>query len=339
MDEKDLEKEVPGRPDAAADKEPVILRNDDGQVLDPTVVVDEADRTVMLTDKETIIVEKQPQISVPVKLRPRKVYKGMWGPVEVGVLGAALLAVVSAVLLYVFFVAPSNRELEANRTRLANLEKEVAAANEKYGNISDTETQVAKLTTSVSDFESQYLPVATLGRTAIYSRINSLIAAYGLLPTSGPDYSPLETLDQAGGQEQANADDSGRSKFRSFFPGVYIQMTVEGSYTNLRRFIRDIETGREFIVVSAVQLEPSDSEGAAAAGSTRVRADPAPVPPAEPGMDGMMPGDLTAQPARVSIPNSSRGRTHGSVVSLRMEMAAYFRRPAAAAPPIEATQQ
>ena len=37
----------------------------------------------------------------------------------------------------------------------------------------------------------------------------------------------------------------GHRQVRSLYPGVYVTMTVEGSYQNLRRFIRDIETGRE----------------------------------------------------------------------------------------------
>jgi hypothetical protein len=36
-------------------------------------------------------------------------------------------------------------------------------------------------------------------------------------------------------------------------------MTLEGSYQNLRRFIREIETSNQFVVVSAVELEPSEN--------------------------------------------------------------------------------
>jgi hypothetical protein len=35
---------------------------------------------------------------------------------------------------------------------------------------------------------------------------------------------------------------------------------------------------------------------------------------------------MPAQP-QVNLPNSSRGKTRGAIVSLRIEMAAYFRRP------------
>ena len=151
-----------------------------------------------------------------------------------------------------------NRELEQNRAERDRLERELMTARSKYGEITDTETHVAKLMSSVDDFEARFLPVATIGRTSLYQRLNGLISAYGLVNTSGPDYSPLETLtDNEGVQTD---QERGRAKYKSLFPGIYVTMTVEGSYQSIRRFIREVETGRDFVVVSAVELEPSDAE-------------------------------------------------------------------------------
>jgi hypothetical protein len=104
-------------------------------------------------------------------------------------------------------------------------------------------------------------------------------------------------------------------------------MTVEGSYQNIRRFIRDVETGNDFVVVSAVELEPSDAEARPQQQQQQngqVQAAPAANPNAGfPG--GAFPnsqlGGSTAPTSR------QKGKTHGEVVSLRLEMAAYFRRP------------
>ncbi|NOT48994.1 MAG: hypothetical protein HOP17_14740 [Acidobacteria bacterium] len=334
MSDQNLNKNLPGQPE---DQEPVILRNEYGEALDPTVVIDEADRTVMLTENETIVIEKEHLIDIAPKNRPRKVYGGMFGPVEIGVLGAGMLAVLGAVLLYAFFVVPSNRELENNRTRLDRLEKDLASAKEKYGNMSNVETQVAKLLTSVSDFESRYLPVPTNGRTALYQKINGLIASYGLVNSTGPDYAPLEILDD--GKEKDGEERGGKSKFRSFFPGVYVSMTVEGPYTNLRRFIREIETGSEFVVISAVELEPSDSQQEKPDGATQA-SNPSGGDLTTNYPAGIPSNSMSVQPAgQGGLPNSSRGKTHGSVVSLKLEMAAYFRRPNAAPAPVDSVQQ
>lgn len=323
MSDQDLNKHTPGQPPAK--DEPVILRNEYGQAVDPNVVIDEPGRTVLLTENETIIIEKEPRIDIPPANRPRKVYGGMWGPVEIGVVGAGALAVLGAVLLYVFFVVPSNRELENNRTRRDRLETELTTARDKFGNISNVEHKVAELIQSVDRFESVYLPVPASGRTALYQRINGLIAGYGLVNSSGPDYAPLDIIDpKKAGEDE---DKSGKAKYRTFFPGVYVSMTVEGPYPNLRRFIRDLETSNsEFVVVSAVELEPSDGQEE----KGRDQSNPTQAGMMQSGFDpatGQPTASNTAGPIQPPAPNSRRGKTHGAIVSLRIEMAAYFRRP------------
>ena len=269
--------------------------------------------------------------------RPRKVYAGMWGPIEMGVVGVGALALIAAVMVYVFFVIPSNRELAKNRSDADRLETELVAARAKYGDITNTETEVAKIVSSVDDFEMRFLPVVSTGQGALYQRINSLISAYGLINTSGPDYAPLETADREAGTQ--TDQEKGRSKFRSLYPGVYVSTTVEGSYQSLRRFIREIETGREFIIVSAVELAPSDSEKEKSDSPQVATANQAGIPidqygPADPNRAGQnkgFPPGISANPVQQTLPQSQRerakGKMHGDIVSLRIEMAAYFRRP------------
>lgn len=290
-----------------------IVVNEYGETRDPAVVVDEPDRTVLLTDSETVVIDKEPRIDVVPANRPRKVYGGMWGQTELITMGLALFAVLTVVLIYIFLVIPANRENENNRAQREKLQTELLSATEKYGGITDTQTHVEKLMASVDDFESNNLPIAENGRTALYQRVNGLIAAYNLIPTSGPDYAALETADQDAGVQ--SDEERGRSKYKSLFPGVYVTMTVEGSYQNLRRFIREIETGREFVVVSAVELEPSEAEQQ------------------RPGQNNQNPNQVAAGPN--TLPDTAgpvlsareRGKMHGEIVSLRLEMAAYFRRP------------
>lgn len=319
----------PGNGASRKDEEPEILRNEAGEAVDPTVVVDEPDRTVLLTEDETIVIEKEPHIDIAPKNRPRKVYRGMWGPVEIGILSAGMLAVLGALVLYFFFVAPSSRELEAGRARVERLESELSSARSKFGSLANDENRVARLISSVNDFESRFLPIPNVGRTGLYQRINGLIAAHGLINSSGPDYAPLEIIDRSG--SGGSDDTTGKAKFRSFFPGVYVTMTVEGTYTGLRRFLRDIETGgNEFIVVSSVQLEPSDSQanpdqsGATVAQTGQPPLGPDPTTTYPTMGNTSIPRDQFSQAA---MPNSAKGKTHGAVVSLRIEMASYFRRP------------
>lgn len=310
-------------------EEPQIVVNDYGATNDQAVVIEEAERTVLLTDKETIVIEKQPQIDIVPKNRPRKVYGGMWGSAEIATVGVALLAILTVILVFVLLVLPAKREVEKNRAERDRLERDLTAARAKYGDERSTETKVANIVSSVSDFETRFLPIATNGRTSLYQRINGLIGAYGLVNTTGPDYAPLEIAE--GKSNQTSEENSGRSKFQSIFPGVYVTMTVEGPYQNLRRFISEIERTDQFVVISTVELEPSENkekekqnrQNAPQQVNNGVQTFPDGINnPANPlpAVAGQV------QPARIA-PKTVRGKTHGETVSLRLEMAAYFRRP------------
>ena len=300
--------------DPNAEPEIVVNRHDGA------VVVEEADRTVLLTPNDTIIVENQPEFDFPPANRPRKVYGGMWGPVEIGVVGVASLAVVAAIATYFFFTLPAKRELERNRATATRLEAEMVSAREKYGNITDIETHVAKLVSSVDDFEATYLPVAVSGNTALYQKLNNLIAANNLVNTSGPDYAPLEINEPGTGENQSETE-RGRARFRSLFPGTYVTMTLEGSYSNLRQFISQIETGNDFVIISSIELQPSDKQGTASSSAEQ----------AAPQAGEFDMGFPQRQPNQ-SQPRRQSGRTLGQIVSLRMEMAAYYKRPMMEAP-------
>ncbi len=283
---------------------------------------------------EAVVVDEYLALTIPPN-RPRKVYGGMWGSVEISAVAVSTLAILAALVAYFFFVIPSNRELAKNKSEADRLDAELISAKLKYGEITSTETQVAKLLASVDDFQTRFLPVSQNGQAALYQRLNGLIGAYGLVNTSGPDYAPLETADLNPGQQ--TDEERGRSKFRSLFPGVYVTVTLEGSYQNLRRFIREIETGREFVVVSAVELAPSDTE--------KQKDQTNPVA----NLNSLVPGGSAAlnpttglpmtkgnaagfnqpnvQSSSQVAPNKQRGKMRGETVSLHLEMAAYFRRP------------
>lgn len=292
------------------ESEPEMVVNDYGRTMDPAVVVDETDRTILLTPEETVVFEKQPEIDIVPNTRPRTVYAGMWGRNEIATVSLGVFALLVVLLIYVFLVIPSNREITRHRSEAEALQFDETTEAQRYGSISNTESHVAKLLSSEQDFELNYLPSLATGRNALYQRLNGLIDAYGLVNTSGPDYSTLETLDQQNASSSDSDEERGRDRFRSLFPGIYVSMTVEGSYQNLRRFIREIESGQEFIVISAVQLEPSDNDrDATQPGTSPVVDDQTPTSP------------IDMRPA------SARGKTRGNVVSLHLEMAAYFRRP------------
>lgn len=323
-------------PNEVPDTVPQITVNELGLTKDPAVVVDEPDRTVLLMPDETVVVEKPTAISIIPANRPRKVYKGMWGTPELAAATVSMLAIFSVLAFYLFVVVPSNNELELARAERDKLERERNEAQAKYGNITSTQQRVADLITSVDDFERNHLPMAANGRTAVYQRINSLIVGYGLTNTSGPTYAPLEMDPTRPVSSSETETTTGRDRYLSLFPGIYVSMTVEGPYANIRRFIREIETGRDFVLISSVEIEPADvrQRRQAAEQATADAASQDPMRQVNPNL-----GPATRFPNNPTIPNQPasarppQGRTMGDTVSLRLELAAYFRRMNAVAVP------
>lgn len=307
---------------------PQIHINDLGTTKDSTVVVEESDRTVLLTENETIIIPKETMINLPPKNRVRKVYAGMWGTTELVTVGLAMLAILTTILLFVLLVLPAQRELDNNRAKRQELDKQLATANSRYGNITTTEERVGELIRSVDDFETRFLSAETNGKAALYQQINGLISAYGLTNTTGPDYAVLEISDPNRTTQQSE-EQKGRSKAISIYPGMYVTMTLDGSYQSLRRFIREIETSNQFVVISAIQIEPSENKEKEAINQTQ----PAQVSTNNPGVPNQFGGvnpNTFQQPNQLSqnpTEKVDRGKTRGETVTLRLEMAAYFRRP------------
>jgi hypothetical protein len=335
MNEKELN---PAQDPRTEHSEPEISVNEYGRTKDPAVVVDEADRTVLLTPDETIVFEKEPAVDVVPKNRPRYVYAGMWGRNEIASVTLGIFALLTVAIVYIFLVVPSNRDVARHRSEVDALQEELITAKARWGDITNSQTQVTNILGSEEQFESQYLPPASIGTNAIPRRLNSLIADFGLVNTAGPEYQPLEPIDSTAKNNrtvQSNEQDRGRDRFRSLFPGVYVTMTVEGNYQNLRRFIRELESGEEFIVISAVQLEPSDSSGNKLANpdaAPQLGAQPnTPGPNVNPNVNPNANPRLGVQPNPRPIDNlrsnADHGEMRGEVVSLHLEMAAYFRRP------------
>ncbi len=143
----------------------------------------------------------------------------------------------------------------------------------------------------------------------LYSELNNLIRSNGLRNTAGPGYTPLQPVGSKNNvQPTASASQQSSAKWQTIYPGIAVTVTVEGPYQNVRHFVRDIETSREFLIINAVELESVTQSGVLQ--ETPIVRNPVPA-------RGSAAAPAIAQP--------SGGR--GTLVSLRLDMATYFRRP------------
>ena len=213
---------------------------------------------------------------------------GMFGVPEIIAVGGSLFILFVVLLSYFYFLVPARSRLQSlqlERTRLQNLTRDSQQAVQTG---LSTQSMVEKISSSLNDFESGKLLSANQGRMGLYEELNQLIRKNGLRNTSGPSYTPLEPV---GSKKSTSGSKSANSKWQSVYPGLTVSLTVEGTYQNLRRFIRNIEASNQFIIINAVELEKATETNT----------------------------PLSAEGSPASNPG-------GSLVSLRMDMATYFQR-------------
>jgi Tfp pilus assembly protein PilO len=213
----------------------------------------------------------------------------MFGVAEVAALAGSCFILALVLLSYLYFLVPARSRSFAEQ-RSEAVANEPANARQVLQGRQNTKQTVDSITTSLNDFETRHLLRADQGRLDLYEELNQLIVKNGLRNTSGPTYT---TLDPSGTKSTSGKTVS--TKWQSFYPGIAVMVTVEGEYQNVRRFIRDVERSRQFVVINEVELQRASQNNA-----------PAPV---EEG------GGVAAGSG-----------TRGSLVTLQLNMATYFQR-------------
>lgn len=235
--------------------------------------------------------------------------RGPVGVPEFAALALAALLLLAAVLAYLFLLVPQKSRAASLDTESESLKPMLNSQQHNLGDNQDAAQRVSEILTSLESFETGHLGVTSSGTKTLIEELNRLITKNGLRISGGINFTQLqETVPGAENAQRArrqgSGEQSGQRVVQSIFPGIGVTLTVEGNYPNLRRFIRDIEGDRrQFVVINTVELEGVTDANAAEQLAPLVN-------------NGAMPG---AQPAP----------TRGALVSLRLDMATYFRRAAA----------
>jgi Tfp pilus assembly protein PilO len=219
--------------------------------------------------------------STPIKPRRRAQFKanlqrlrasrkqGMFGMTEILALGTSLLLLLLVVISYIYFLIPARSRLETLQLERTRLQTQLRSSQEIIREGHDTQSTVAKITQSLDEFQSYHLSNAGQGRMGLYGELNQLIRKNGLRNTAGPAYTPLLS---SATKRSPGETRSASTKWQSVYPGIAVSLTVEGQYQNLRRFIRDLEVSKQFIIVNAIELERATETNSAASLESSVNA-------------------------------------------------------------------
>jgi Tfp pilus assembly protein PilO len=182
--------------------------------------------------------------------------QGALGLAEIIGLAVAGFTVLLVLVGYFYFLAPAQSRLNAAQLERDRLKKQVSITQDQFTKGLGTKATVEKITESLNNFENVRLIERNGGRMLLYEDLNQLIARNGLRNTAGPTYTTLEPLGtKSAAAAAAAASNTAATKWQSVYPGIAVNVTVEGPYPNVRHFVRDIESGKQFIIINAVELE------------------------------------------------------------------------------------
>lgn len=259
--------------------------------------------------KETATVVTANAAVRPPRRRPREV--GPLGLPEAIALAAAFLLVIVAVLAYFLMLEPNRTEKAKLETQRTDARAELLRLQGKHVEGETAQQSVERIAGSVVNFERGSLARRETGRLILYRQLTELMLRAGVRNTAGPAYAELVPLKpEEAGRRGNTAGQKGSDKWQSIYPGLSVNMTVEGTYANVRRFVRDVEASGLFLIINAVEVEGSRNQDAANA-EARAATNP----------------NATLPPIVEESPNARRG----SLVNLRLDLAAYFQRDTALA--------
>ena len=238
-----------------------------------------------VTAKESKM-RRRPQIRANLERLRTSRRQGMFGVAEILGLGVSALILIIVIISYVYFLVPARSRREALQLERARLQTQLRNSQDIIRQGQDTESTVTKITEGLEGFQNNRLSSAGQGRMSLYSELNQLIRKNSLRNTSGPSYTPLVS---ATAKQNSTGTKSASTKWQSVYPGIGVTLTVEGQYQNLRRFIRDLEVSKQFIIINAIELERATETNSVA-----------------------------------SLDAGAASGARNSLVSLRLDMATYF---------------
>jgi Tfp pilus assembly protein PilO len=294
-------------------------------------------------ETETSVVQTDAGLIANKILSPRKKRNSIFLP-EIVALVLSGLALLSIIFTYLGGFLPAQEELKRRQSKRDQLETQLQEHQARSNDFHSKESSMTEVVNSIGRFEENFLPIAAQGNSVLYERINQLIRTNNLRNTAGPEYTVISAV----GADKAIQTE--RNMKDSLFPGTTVSLTVEGSYTNLRHFIADLENSKQFLVINAIEIESNGEKSEPSVTTNNLPAPTGQLAPNNsrgnvklPNTPNNLPNSTGTNPNRISprlqseFPNSepqppsnqaSKERGGAATVSLRLEMAAYFKRPA-----------
>ena len=172
----------------------------------------------------------------------------------------ALTLAVAAVGLTVGYYFTSLAPVQA---RLATVEREMEV--QKHGltvgpNDKPSEKQMLKMAKeSLAAFESQWLKPYDQGRIEAINELNALVKADDVHLTSGISFHSV--ANKAVDEGKSSAKKKKDNEFLlDVYPRVQMGFAVFGKYPALRKFVKDLQSSKQFLVIESISIAPLEQK-------------------------------------------------------------------------------
>jgi hypothetical protein len=222
---------------------------------------------------------------------------------EIAFLGAAMIFASGVALFYSYKVLPLGYMVAARQRQIKDLKTQIEKLNTEERKRRDQASNAEKILESLSGFESRLTP-DDRGMTQIINEIDALSSTHKVI-AGDSNYRP-EAADEPQFDENGNPKPRpNKDKKPKIYPNLGVETTVLGDYSNLRRFLSDLERSRQFLIINSLTFQGGDDKIARqlAKGGKQIQLSSA-----------------------ESVP-----------VSLKIELDTYFKPPAAGAPIAQST--
>ena len=176
-------------------------------------------------------------------------------PIEIVVATLVLLSFIGAVFYYFWYLKPEQENLTRLQAQLASqrddLFKMATPEDPKL-----VQNEIKQALETLDTFKGSYLKPRSRGQRELIDEINALVKKHNSRLASGLEMS----VENIGGEsDKEKARNKKAEENLEVFPKLNVSFTIAGEYKNLRAFISELESSKQFLVIR--QLTFSMEEG------------------------------------------------------------------------------
>lgn len=171
------------------------------------------------------------------------------GAPEITGLSVSMLLLVLAIVSYFYALVPVRERLRTTQAAMLREENLLRESGQGLQEGSAEQATVTEIVESLRQFEANNLPLQSEGQIAVVEELNDSIRRHSLR-SAGFTFTPPNPI--AGVTAQRS---SGGRSLQNVFPGLGLTVGVEGTYTDVRRFVHDTEASRQFLIINSIELE------------------------------------------------------------------------------------